>query len=507
VGGALGAPEPAGARRGRPDLIRWAVMAKQQGLTPQSEDFSAWYNELVYKADLVDNAPVRGTFVIKPYGYALWENVQRELDAMFKATGHENLSFPMLIPMSFFSREAKHVEGFSPELAVVTHAGGQELEEPLAIRPTSETIIGDVYSRWVQSYRDLPLLYNLWNNVVRWEMRTRPFLRTTEFLWQEGHTAHATEAEARAEVRQMLDVYTKLAEDFAAIPVIRGEKTEGERFAGAVQTLTIEAMMRDGKALQSGTSHYLGTNFARAFGITFNDVDNQQAYAHTTSWGLSTRMIGAIIMAHGDDTGLVLPPRLAPHQVVIVPIGRSDDEAGRTAVAAEVVKLAEELRRAGVRVKVDDRDGMSPGWKFNEWERKGVPLRVEIGPKDVQAGTALVKDRLADAKTTVPLSGLAPHLVRALPDFHDRLVARARTFRAERTREVHSYDELREQVEVGFAIATHCGDPASEAAIQTDTKATVRCIPLEGIPAGESPCVHTGRPSGYPTKVVFAKAY
>jgi prolyl-tRNA synthetase len=482
-------------------------MAKQQGLTPQSEDFSAWYNELVYKADLVDNGPVRGTFVIKPYGYALWENIQRELDAMFKATGHENLSFPMLIPMSFFQREAKHVEGFSPELAVVTHAGGEELEEPLAIRPTSETIIGDVYSRWVQSYRDLPLLYNLWNNVVRWELRTRPFLRTTEFLWQEGHTAHANEAEAREEVERMLGVYTSLAQDFAALPVIRGEKTEGERFAGAVQTLTIEAMMRDGKALQSGTSHYLGTNFSRAFNITFNDVNNEQAHAHTTSWGLSTRIIGAIIMAHGDDAGLVLPPRLAPHQVVIVPIARSDDADGRRAVMTEVARVADELRRAGVRLKVDDRDGMSPGWKFNEWERKGVPLRVEIGPKDVQSGTALVKDRLEPAKSTVPLSGLVPYLVQALPDFHDRLFARARAFRDERTREVATYEELKEQVEVGFAIATHCGDPASEAAIQAETKATVRCIPLVGVPAGDSACVHTGKKSGYANKVVFAKAY
>lgn len=482
-------------------------MAKQQGLTPQTTDFSAWYNELVYKADLVDLGPVRGAFVIRPYGWALWEHIQRELDAMFKATGHENLQFPMLIPMSYFQREAQHVEGFSPELAVVTHAGGQELEEPLAIRPTSETIIGELYAKWVQSYRDLPLLYNQWCNVMRWEMRTRPFLRTTEFYWQEGHTAHATEEEARAETRQMLDVYATFAERFAALPVIRGEKTEGERFAGAVETLTIEAMMRDGKALQSGTSHYLGTNFAKAFDITFNDVDNQQAYAHTTSWGLSTRMIGAIIMAHGDDAGLVLPPRLAPHQVVIVPIARANDDEAKARVGAEVDRLAAALREAGVRVKVDDRDGMSPGWKFNEWERKGVPLRVEIGPKDLDAGSAVVKDRLADDKTTVPLSGLVPYLVDALEAFQETLFRRALDFREARTREVHSFEELAEQVEVGFAIATHCGDPASEAAIQEATKATVRCIPLEGIGAGDSRCVHTGRPSGYANKVVFARAY
>jgi prolyl-tRNA synthetase len=482
-------------------------MAKQQGLTPQTEDFSAWYNELVYKADLVDLGPVRGAFVIRPYGYALWENIQRELDAMFKATGHENLYFPMLIPMSYFQREAEHVEGFSPELAVVTHAGGQALEEPLAIRPTSETIIGELYAKWIQSYRDLPLLYNQWCNVMRWEMRTRPFLRTTEFLWQEGHTAHATEEEARAEVRQMLDVYATFAERFAALPVIRGEKTEGERFAGAVETLTIEAMMRDGRALQSGTSHYLGTNFAKAFGITFNDVDNQQAYAHTTSWGLSTRMIGAIIMAHGDDAGLVLPPRLAPHQVVIVPIARANDDEGRARVLAAVDGVAGSLRSAGVRVKVDHRDGMSPGWKFNEWERKGVPIRLEIGPRDVEAGTAVAKDRLSEDKRTLPLAGLAEHVVTALDEFHERLYRRALDFRSERMREVHSYEELAEQVEIGFAIATHCGDPESEAAIQEATKATVRCIPLEAVPVGDSRCVHTGRESGYPTKVVFGRAY
>ncbi len=481
-------------------------MAKQPALPSQSDDFSAWYNELVYKAELVDLGPVRGAFVIRPYGYALWENIQRELDAMFKATGHENLSFPMLIPMSYFQREAKHVEGFSPELAVVTHAGGEELEEPLAIRPTSETIVGELYAKWIQSYRDLPLLYNQWCNVVRWELRTRPFLRTTEFLWQEGHTAHATEAEARAEVRQMLDVYATFAETFAAVPVIRGEKTEGERFAGALETLTIEAMMRDGKALQSGTSHYLGQNFARAFDIKFNDVDNRQAYAHTTSWGFSTRFIGAIIMSHGDDQGLVLPPKLAPHQVVVVPMGRSNDEAGQAVVRAEVERLVAGLRSAGVRVKVDDRD-LGPGAKFYEWEQKGVPLRVDIGPKDVEAGTALVKDRLKADKATVPLAGLVTYLVDELPAFHDRLFERARAFRASNTVEAHTFDELVEGVERGFVIATHCGDPASEKAIQEATKATVRCIPLEGVPAGDSVCVHTGRPSGYANKVVFARAY
>lgn len=481
-------------------------MAKQPGLTPPSEDFSAWYNELVYKAELVDNGPVRGAFIIRPYGYALWENVQRDLDAMFKATGHQNLSFPMLIPMSYFQREAQHVEGFSPELAVVTHAGGQELEEPLAIRPTSETIVGELYSKWIQSYRDLPLLYNMWNNVVRWEMRTRPFLRTTEFSWQEGHTAHADEAEAREEVQRMLGVYATFAEDFGALPVIRGEKTEGERFAGAVETLTIEAMMRDGKALQTGTSHYLGTNFARAFDITFNDVNNQQAYAHTTSWGFSTRFIGALIMGHGDDKGLILPPKLAPYQVVVVPITRANDEEGRAAVTAEVERLAAELGKAGLRVHVDRRD-ISPGWKFNDWEQKGVPLRVEIGPKDLAAGSALVKDRLQDDKLTVPLSGLTAYLQQAMPDFHQRLFERALRFREERTVEANSFDELVEGVERGFVIATHCGDPASEKRIQEETKATIRCVPLEGVSAEGTVCVHTGKPSGYPRKVIFAKAY
>ncbi len=482
------------------------VMAKR-GLTPHDEDFSAWYNEVVYEADLVDHSPVRGSFVIRPYGYALWENIQRELDAMFKATGHENLYFPLLIPVEFFEREAQHVEGFSPELAVVTHAGGKELEAPLAIRPTSETIIGELYAKWIQSYRDLPLLYNQWANVMRWELRTRPFLRTTEFLWQEGHTAHATAEEALEETRRMLDVYATFARDFAAIPVVEGEKTEGERFAGALQTLTIEAMMRDGKALQSGTSHYMGENFARAFDITFNDLDNEQAYVHTTSWGFSTRFIGAIIMAHGDDAGLILPPKLAPHQVVITPIAKRNDADGAERVGREAARVADALRAAGVRVKVDAREGMSPGWKFNEWERKGVPLRIELGPKDLEAGTAVVADRLSGEKTSVALDALAGDLPDRLERFHERLMERARSFRDAHIDEAHTYEELVEKVEHGWVYATHCGDPESEAAIQEATKATVRCIPLEGPSAEGTTCVHTGKPSGYPRKVIFAKAY
>ncbi|HET8986036.1 MAG TPA: proline--tRNA ligase [Trueperaceae bacterium] len=482
-------------------------MTKAPLLPSQADDFSAWYNDIVYRADLVDLSPVRGSFVIKPYGYALWENIQRDLDAMFKATGHENLYFPLLIPMSFFQREAKHVEGFAPELAVVTHAGGKELEEPLAIRPTSETIIGELYSRWVQSYRDLPLLYNQWCNVMRWELRTRPFLRTTEFLWQEGHTAHATAQEALEETRRMVDVYATFAQDYGALPVIVGEKTEGERFAGAMSTLTIEAMMRDGKALQSGTSHYMGENFARAFNITFNDENNQQAFAQTTSWGFSTRFIGALIMGHGDDKGLIMPPKLAPHQVVVLPIYRANDADARAGVMAAVTGLQRELVAAGVRVKVDDRQGISPGRKFNEWEQKGVPLRIEIGPRDLEAGVGTLADRLSGEKRAVPLAQLAATVTAELVAFHDALFQRALDFREQQTFHAETYDELKEMVEHGFVYATHCGEPASEAAIQEETKATVRCIPLEGPSAEGTVCVHTGKPSGYARKVIFAKAY
>ncbi len=481
-------------------------MAKTKGLTSQQEDFSAWYNEIVYKADLADLSPVRGSMVIKPYGYALWEHIQRSLDDMFKATGHDNLYFPMLIPISFFEREAEHVEGFSPELAVVTHAGGKELEEPLAIRPTSETIIGEMYSKWVQSYRDLPLLYNQWCNVMRWEMRTRPFLRTTEFLWQEGHTAHATAEEAMAETTQMVNVYADFAENFAAIPVIKGEKTEGERFAGALVTYTIEAMMRDSKALQSGTSHYMGTNFSKAFDISFNDVNNEQAYAFTTSWGLSTRMIGAIIMAHGDDKGLIMPPKIAPHQVVIVPIYRKDDQLAKDQVMAAVDELAGQLRDQAVRVKVDSRGGMSPGWKFNEWEQKGVPLRLELGPKDLEAGEVVIANRLKENKETVKLAEASSVVVSALKQFHDDLYERARVFRDERSFVVDDYESFKEKVAQGWVHINHCGKPACEEAIQEETKATPRCIPFVG-PETDGPCVRCAEASAYPRKVIFAKAY
>ena len=482
-------------------------MAKNKGITPQSEDFSTWYNEIVYRADLADLSPVRGSMVIKPYGYALWENLQSHLDRMFKDTGHQNLYFPMLIPVSFFEREANHVEGFSPELAVVTHAGGKELEEPLAIRPTSETIVGEMYSKWIQSYRDLPLLYNQWNNVMRWELRTRPFLRTTEFLWQEGHTAHATAKEALEETRQMLELYAEFAEQYAAVPVIQGEKTERERFAGAEKTLTIEAMMRDTKALQSATSHYLGTNFAEAFDITFNDVDNNQAFVHTTSWGLSTRMIGAIIMTHGDDSGLILPPRLAPYQLVIVPIYRRNDDEIRINVLTEVERLASGLKESGVRVHIDAREGISPGWKFNEWEEKGVPLRLEIGPKDLQNNTALLVDRLSGKKREVVFGALCDEIPVELARFHESLFQRALDFRKEHIFEVNTFDEFREHIAHGWVIATHCGDPESEQFIQEETKATIRCVPVDGPSAEGTVCIHTGRPSGYSRKVIFARAY
>ena len=480
-------------------------MARQK-LTPQSEDFSAWYNDIVYMADLADLSPVRGSMVIKPYGYALWENIQRNLDDMFKATGHENLYFPLLIPMSFFEREAAHVEGFSPELAVVTHAGGKELEEPLAIRPTSEAIIGEMYSKWVQSYRDLPLLYNQWANVLRWELRTRPFLRTTEFLWQEGHTAHANAEEALAETMQMVNVYRDFAETFGALPVVTGEKTAGERFAGALETYTIEAMMRDTKALQSGTSHYMGTNFAKAFDISFNDENNEQAHAHTTSWGVSTRFIGALIMTHGDDKGLIMPPRLAPQQIVIVPIYRRDDEDAKAKVMTEAQKLADDLKTKGLRVKLDAREGMSPGFKFNEHEQKGVPVRLELGPKDIENGTVLLADRLADDKESVPLGEAADRAADVLEGFHDRLFKRALDFREAHSLEVSDYDGFKTQVEGNWLYVNHCGRPECEDAIQTDTKATPRCIPFEG-PASDGPCVRCDEESAYKRKVIFAKAY
>ena len=474
------------------------------GVTPQGEDFSAWYNELVLRAELADRGPAKGTMIIRPYGYRIWELLQSQLDAMFKATGHENAYFPLFIPMSYLQREAEHVEGFAPELAVVTHGGGKELDEPLVVRPTSETVIGEMYSKWISSYRDLPLLINQWANVVRWELRPRLFLRTTEFLWQEGHTAHVDQADAMAETLRMLDVYDTFARDVAAIPMLKGEKTPGERFAGAVRTFTIEGMMRDGRALQSGTSHYLGTNFATAFDITYQDESNELQLCHTTSWGMSARMIGAVIMAHGDDQRLVLPPRLAPVQVVIVTIGRGEQ---LVEVREAASRLARELEGAGIRVRVDDREDVSPGFKFNEWEMKGVPLRLELGPRDLAAGTAVLAQRHGqESKESVRLDALGAELPARLDAYHDYLVGRASAFREERTAAVDDWEAFRAQVRDGFALALHCGSPDCEDAIKADTTATPRCIPLDGEP-DEGVCVHCGSPSAYGTRIVFARAY
>ena len=480
-----------------------ATDQKNLGVTPQSESFSDWYNELVFKAELADRGPVRGTMVIRPYGYTMWELLQARLDQMFKDTGHVNAYFPLFIPESYLHREAEHVEGFSPEVAVVTHAGGKELEEPLVVRPTSETVIGEMYSRWISSYRDLPVLINQWANVVRWEMRPRVFLRTTEFLWQEGHTAHADEDGAMAETLQMLDVYATFARDTAAIPVIEGEKTPGERFPGAVRTYTIEGMMRDGKALQSGTSHYMGQNFARAFDITYSDENNEQVHCHTTSWGMSTRMLGAVIMAHGDDKGLVLPPGLAPYQVVIVPIGRGD---AVNEVMEAVTQLASDATALGVRVHVDTRDA-SPGFKFNDWELKGVPLRIELGPRDLANGQAVVVARVGEGgKQQVDLDGLAAALPGRLAAYHDALLARAIAFRDEHTAGVDSWEDFVQQVKGGWAVAFHCGRPECEDDIKAETGATPRCIPTAG-PPETGTCIRCAQPSAWGKRVVFARAY
>ena len=472
-------------------------------LTPRSEDYSKWYNEIVQRAELADYSPVRGSMVIRPYGYTLWENVQAGLDRRFKATGHQNAYFPLFIPMSFLQKEKEHVEGFSPELAVVTHAGGEQLEEPLVVRPTSETIIGYMYAQWVRSYRDLPILINCWNNVVRWELRTRLFLRTSEFLWQEGHTAHATSDEAEAETRQMLNVYADFAINDAAIPVIPGRKSDAEKFAGAVRSYTIEAMMGDKKALQSGTSHFLGQNFAQAFDIKFLSKNNELEFAWTTSWGLSTRMIGGIIMVHGDDQGLKLPPKLAPIQAVIVPIFKNDDEK------AKVMPVVEQLRQQlteTVRVKVDDREE-TPGFKFNDWELRGVPLRIEVGPKDVDKGTVVFARRDVpgrEGKSFVPQAGIADAARSILAAIQSAMLTRATEFREANTHEPQDYADFKAIVENGFARAWWCGERECEAQIKEETKATTRCIPLDQ-PGGSGVCIHCGKPA---TEVaIFAKAY
>lgn len=477
----------------------------KEGITPRSEDYSQWYLDIVEKAELADYSAVRGCMVIRPHGYAIWELIQRELDQRIKATGHVNAYFPLFIPMSFLQKEAEHVEGFAPEVAVVTHGGGEQLAEPLVVRPTSEAIIGHSFAKWIKSWRDLPLLINQWANVVRWEMRTRPFLRTLEFLWQEGHTAHATEQEAEEETLRILhEVYADFAEKVMALPVLRGRKTEKEKFAGALRTYAIEAMMQDGRALQAGTSHNLGQNFARAFEIMYQTPDNRQEYVWTTSWGVSTRLIGALIMAHSDDEGLVLPPKLAPVQVVIVPIYKSDAE--RSAVLECSHRLKEQLAER-FRVKLDDRDEVTPGFKFNEWEVRGVPVRVEVGPRDVQQGTVALARRDIpgrEGKTFVPQEGLPEQVSQLLDTIQQSLYDRALRFREDHTAEVSTYDELKEAIETGFARAYWAGSREDEDRVQAETRATIRVIPFEQ-PEKAGRCILTGKETTQ--QVIFARAY
>jgi prolyl-tRNA synthetase len=475
----------------------------EEKLPLRNENYSEWYNQVVQRAEMADYAPVRGCMVVRPYGWALWENIQQALDRRFKATGHLNAAFPLFIPMSFLEKEKEHVEGFSPELAVVTIGGGEKLEEPLVVRPTSETIIGHMYARWIKSYRDLPLLINQWGNVVRWEMRTRLFLRTLEFYWQEGHTAHAGHDEAEEETLRMLNIYADFAYTDAAVPVIRGRKSETEKFAGALRSYTIEAMMGDTRALQSGTSHNLGQNFAKAFEIQYLDTTNQQQYCWTTSWGLSTRFIGAIIMTHGDDQGLVMPPRLAPIQVVIVPIYRNDTE--KALVMPVVERLRGELE--AFRLKVDNREEVTPGFKFNEWELRGVPLRIEVGPKDVEKNSVMIARRDMPGKagkTIIPQAGLAEQVGKLLEMVHQALLNKATAFRDSHIYDPNDYAELCEVVQNGWAYSWWCSNKECEAKIKEDTKATTRCIPLKQ-PDGKGACIVCGKPAT--ERAYFARAY
>lgn len=476
----------------------------EKKLPRRSTNYSDWYNQLVQRAELADYAPVRGCMVVRPYGWALWENIQDALNTRFKATGHVNAAFPLFIPMSFLEKEKEHVEGFSPELAVVTIGGGSELEEPLIVRPTSETIIGHMYAKWIQSYRDLPILINQWGNVVRWEMRTRLFLRTLEFYWQEGHTAHATAEEAEAETLQMLDIYTDFARNIAAVPVIPGRKSESEKFAGAVRSYTIEAMMGDKKALQAGTSHNLGQNFARAFDIQYLDENNTLQYCWTTSWGLSTRFIGAIIMTHGDDQGLIFPPKLAPIQVVIVPIFRSEEE--RTQVMAVVDQVNQKL--SDFRVEIDDRTEVTPGFKFNQWELKGVPLRLEIGPKDVAKNSVALARRDIpgrEGKSFVPQANISTTVQEMLETIQNSMLEKATAFRDEYIFEPKDYAEFKEIIENdGWCYVWWKPSPENEARIKEETKATLRCIPMAQ-PGGKGECIFSGEEAT--EKAYFAKAY
>lgn len=489
-----------------------------KNLTKRSEDYSKWYNELVGKADLAENSGVRGCMVIKPYGYAIWEKMQAALDHMFKETGHENAYFPLFIPKSYFSKEASHVDGFAKECAVVTHyrlknaedGSGvvvdpdAKLEEELIVRPTSETIIWDTYRKWIQSYRDLPLLINQWANVVRWEMRTRLFLRTAEFLWQEGHTAHATKEEAIAEAEQMMEVYATFAQDFMAVPVIKGLKTESERFAGALETYCIEAMMQDGKALQAGTSHFLGQNFAKAFDVTYASKEGKQEHVWATSWGVSTRLMGALIMTHSDDNGLVLPPKLAPIQVVIVPIYKGIDQLD--AIAEKVAPLVKELKSKGISVKFDQRDTHKPGFKFNEYELKGVPVRLAIGQRDLDNNTYEVARRDTLTKETVASDQVVSHIEQLLVVIQDNLYQRALEFRDTHITPVDTYEDFKKVLDEkgGFVSAHWDGTIATEAKIKDDTKASIRCIPIDA-KVEQGLCILTGKPSS--KRVLFAKAY
>jgi prolyl-tRNA synthetase len=488
-----------------------------KGIISKDEDYSQWFNDLVIKADLAEYAPVRGCMIIKPYGYSIWEKMQAALDKMFKDTGHSNAYFPLFIPKSFFSKEATHVDGFAKECAVVTHYrlknDGEgniivdedaKLEEELIVRPTSETIIWHTYKGWIQSYRDLPILVNQWANVVRWEMRTRLFLRTTEFLWQEGHTAHATAEEAVAETEQMLEVYADFVENWMGVPVVKGRKTANERFAGALDTYCIEALMQDGKALQAGTSHFLGQNFAKAFDVKFTSKEGKLDYVWATSWGVSTRLMGALIMTHSDDAGLVLPPKLAPIQVVVVPIYKHDEELEN--IRAYVKGLTTELRAKNISIKFDDRDTQRPGFKFAEYELKGVPLRVAIGSRDMQNGTVELARRDTRTKETVAQEGLAGHIEKLLEEIQTNIYQKAFNFRAENTVEVDTYDEFKRLLDEkpGFISAHWDGTPETEQRIKEETKATIRCIPLNN-KQEEGRCILTGNPSSQ--RVLFARAY
>jgi len=479
------------------------VTNTQNRITPRAEDYSRWYTDVIAAAELADYSPVKGCMVIRPTGYAIWEKMQQALDGMFKETGHVNAYFPLFIPESFMHKEAEHVEGFAPECAVVTHGGGKKLEEPLFIRPTSETIIWAMYKKWIQSYRDLPILINQWCNVVRWEMRTRLFLRTTEFLWQEGHTAHATFEDAEKETLQMLEVYRTFAEEYMAAPVIVGKKTENEKFAGALHTYCIEAMMQDGKALQAGTSHNLGQNFAKAFDVQYLNEAGTLDYVWATSWGVSTRLVGALIMIHSDDKGLVIPPKLAPLEVVLVPIWKGEDE--QKAVLERAQKITADWK-GKFSFKVDDRDQYRPGWKFNEWEKRGVPLRIEMGPKDLQNDAAVLVRRDTGEKRVVKQADLASEIRSTLDRMQTDLFNRAKAFREQNTRTIDSYDEFKKQIDEpgGFFLAHWDGDSATEARLQEETKATIRCIPLDAKQESGT-CMITGKPSE--RRVLIAKAY